>query len=506
MREEHPSYPRAVTDPLPDRPTSHVLGRLVDAIGLHVFIGEIVDGEYREVFTGPGVEALMGGSVPSDVHLDDAWPQRVHPDDYPAYRASMQRIHGGEPGDIEYRMVGYDGVTRVIWERGRPWRGADGRLMIDGFALDVTEQKQAERDLQLVLERLEVARAVADRRSRVDGLTGVYNRSHLSEVIEVELERAVREGTTPGFFLIDLDHFKRVNDTYGHLSGDAVLVQAAARIRRSVRPYDCVARWGGEEFAVVVPVVSSDEALRSIGEGLRRAIAAEPFEADGALLSLTASVGCVRAGRERWTSEALVAAADAALYEAKEGGRNRTRSAHDAPSEAPATADAGIETIASALALAAAIRDGRPVARAHRAAELAGLAASALGLDLRSCGRASVAALLADAGPVAIDDDERISLTADRVALADHALAVEDVVRRVAGLQDVAAVLRHQHERFDGSGVPDALAGSDIAVEARIVAGAVVLAATGDPDALEPLSGGVLDPAVVEALRLAVVQ
>ena len=313
----------------------------------------------------------------------------------------MGRIHGGEPGDIEYRMVGYDGVTRVIWERGRPWRAPDGRLMIDGFALDVTEQKQAERDLQLVLERLEVARAVADRRSRVDGLTGVYNRSHLSEVIEVELERAVREGTTPGFFLIDLDHFKRVNDTYGHLSGDAVLVQAAARIRRSVRPYDCVARWGGEEFAVVVPVVSSDEALRSIGEGLRRAIAAEPFEADGALLSLTASVGCVRAGRERWTAEALVAAADRALYEAKEGGRNRTRSAHDAPSEAPATADAGIETIARRWRWRRRSATAGPWQRAHRAAELAGLAASALGLDLRSCGRASVAALLADAGPVA---------------------------------------------------------------------------------------------------------
>ena len=201
----------------------------------------------------------------------------------------------------------------------------------------------------------------------------------------------------------------------------------------------------------MVPVVTSDEALRLIGEGLRRAIAAEPFEADGALLALTASVGCVRAGRERWTAGSLVAAAYGALDDAKEGGRNRTRSAHDAPSEAPATADAGIETIASALALAAAIRDGLPAARAHQAAELAGLAAAALGLDLRSSGRASVAALLADAGPVAIDDDERTSLTADRVALADHALAVEDVVRRVAGLQDAAAVLRHQHERFDAA-------------------------------------------------------
>ena len=142
--------------------------------------------------------------------------------------AAMKRIHGGEPGDVEYRMVGYDGVTRVIWERGRPWITPDGRLMIDGFALDMTEQKRSEHELQVVLERLEVERAVADRRARIDSLTGVYNRSHLAEVIEIELERAVREGTTPGVFLIDLDHFKRVNDTYGHLPGDAVLVQAAA--------------------------------------------------------------------------------------------------------------------------------------------------------------------------------------------------------------------------------------------------------------------------------------
>ncbi len=504
MREECPSYARAVNDPFLDRPAAQVLGRLVDAIGLHVFIGEIVGGIYCEVYTGPGVEALLGGSVPADIELDDAWPDRVHPDDWAVYAAAMERIHGGEPGDVEYRMIGYDGVTRVIWERGRPWVTPDERLLIDGFALDVTEQKRAEHELQVMMERLEVERSVADRRARIDSLTGVYNRSHLSEVIEIELERAVREGTTPGVFLIDLDHFKRVNDTYGHLSGDAVLVQAAARIRRSVRSYDCVARWGGEEFAVIVPVVSSDDALRSIGEGLRRAIAAEPFEADGALLSLTASVGCVRAGRDSWTADALVAAADRALYEAKDGGRNRTRTAHDAPADAPATADAGIETIARALALAASIRDGRPIGRANRASELAGMAAFELGLDLRGCGRASVAALLADAGPVPIDETERTSLIADRVALADHALAVEDVVRRVAGLQDVAAVLRHQHERYDGTGVPDALAGSDIAIEARIVAAAVILAATEDAAALTPLAGGVLDPSVVEALRAAV--
>jgi len=93
MREELPSYARGVTDPLPDRPPAHVLGRLVDAIGLHVFLAEVIDGVYHEVFTGPGAEALMGGPVPAGIELDDAWPERVHPDDYHLYRTAMERIH-----------------------------------------------------------------------------------------------------------------------------------------------------------------------------------------------------------------------------------------------------------------------------------------------------------------------------------------------------------------------------------------------------------------------------
>src|SRR5215212_1807580 len=101
MREECPSYARAVSDPFLDRPTAQVLGRLVDAIGLHVFIAEIVDGVYREIYTGPGVEALMGGPVPAGTDLDDAWPQRVHPDDWDVYSGAMARIHGGEGGDVE---------------------------------------------------------------------------------------------------------------------------------------------------------------------------------------------------------------------------------------------------------------------------------------------------------------------------------------------------------------------------------------------------------------------
>ncbi len=483
------------------------LGRLTEAIGLVVASAAIVGGTEYPVIRGAGVVALLGGAPPDGDDGAAAWQSRVHPADAEAYRIAVERMGGGLSADVEYRLVGYDGIVRTVWDRSRARLLADGTLVVDRFVLDLTgrrdEHDRRAVDLREDVGRLERALAESDRRSRIDALTGVYNRMHLAEVIESELGRGARQATTPGLFLIDLDHFKRVNDTFGHLPGDAVLVQAAARIRDAVRPYDCVARFGGEEFAVVVAAITDDAVLRTIGENLRQAIAAEPFEVDDALISLTGSVGCVRADRDTWTADALIAASDRALYHAKGAGRNRVHTAHDVDDTAPPMADAGIELIAEALAAAAAARERRPLEPARLAAELAGIASSALGLDLRATARASLAALLAHAGPVPLDPAERLSPVPDRVALADHALTTEDLVRRVAGLQEVAAVLRQQHERFDGTGVPDGLAGTDISIEARVVAVAVAAAVFGD-DSLVAVPEGVLDPAVVAALQGAI--
>jgi diguanylate cyclase (GGDEF)-like protein len=311
-----------------DPPDAALLPRLVEAIGLHVFIGEVAVDGYREIFTGPGLEALMGGAPPPGADADAEWAERVHPEDRPAYRTAMDRIHGGQPDDVEYRMVGYDGVTRWVWERGRPRR--DGaRLLVDGFALDITDRREVESELRAALARLEDAHAEADRRSRIDDLTGAYNRSHLHEALQAELARAAREGNTPALLMVDIDHFKHVNDSLGHLAGDAVLVQAAGRLREAVRPYDVVARWGGEEFAILVPAVPDDHALRSIGESLRSAIGATPYSAGGTRLALTASVGGARVGPGRDTTRSLVDAADRGLYLAKRQGRDRVQLTDD---------------------------------------------------------------------------------------------------------------------------------------------------------------------------------
>ena len=154
-----------------------------------------------------------------------------------------------------------------------------------------------------------------------DDLTGVWSRGAALHLLKSELERGVRSGRGTGVLLIDLDHFKNVNDTYGHLSGDAVLKKTASRISIALRSYDVVGRYGGEEFIVVLSQCNR-ETLVPLAERIRQAVAESPVSAEGFEIPVTASIGgtsCARALDEF----ALLATADSALYEAKRSGRNR---------------------------------------------------------------------------------------------------------------------------------------------------------------------------------------
>jgi two-component system, cell cycle response regulator len=165
------------------------------------------------------------------------------------------------------------------------------------------------------------------RQATHDALTGVLNRSKTFEIFTRELQRSKREGTPLGAILVDLDHFKSVNDTYGHLAGDEVLRNAAARLQSSIRSYDAVGRYGGEEFIVLLP--GCDEATACAqAERLRLALSMDPVVLDSASsveYQLTASFGVAvsQPSRQAASPETLVAAADEALYKAKRGGRNR---------------------------------------------------------------------------------------------------------------------------------------------------------------------------------------
>ena len=144
------------------------------------------------------------------------------------------------------------------------------------------------------------------------------------DFLDNELARARRTQRSVGIFLLDIDHFKRVNDTYGHQSGDAVLQAVAQRLLSSVRTYDSVGRYGGEEFLVIAPEVAADNLL-DYGERLRMRIAGAPVETPSGALSMTASFGATSfiAQNPSTTRDLLIHAADIALYNAKRNGRNR---------------------------------------------------------------------------------------------------------------------------------------------------------------------------------------
>jgi diguanylate cyclase (GGDEF)-like protein len=155
-----------------------------------------------------------------------------------------------------------------------------------------------------------------------DGLTGLWNHRMIVERLGEEMIRASRDGTPLSVILADVDHFKKVNDTFGHLTGDMVLKEIGAVLSRTLRPYDCVGRYGGEEFLLILPNCKSESALAR-AEELRIAVQSERILDGEISLQLTASFGVASVLPSHNGAEAAIRAVDAALYRAKRSGRNR---------------------------------------------------------------------------------------------------------------------------------------------------------------------------------------
>lgn len=169
-----------------------------------------------------------------------------------------------------------------------------------------------------MIERSEAMQAEIERLSREDDLTGLYNRRQLSELLKQEIRRCKRYGEPFVLISLDLDFFKSVNDRFGHVEGDQVLVAVAAVLRSTVRASDLVGRWGGEEFMVICPATSGDGGLQ-LAEKIRERVAEYEF---GRARRLTISQGVAEFGADD-SLESIVMRADRALYRAKEKGRDR---------------------------------------------------------------------------------------------------------------------------------------------------------------------------------------
>ncbi len=158
---------------------------------------------------------------------------------------------------------------------------------------------------------------------RTDALTGVANYRSFIETLELEIERSSRNGRPTSLLMIDIDHFKKVNDIHGHETGNQALVHVARVISAQVRKLDIVCRYGGEEFAVVLPETDLHAAI-PVAERIRLALAGTPLQQEGLDLELTASLGLATYRPYSLSSAAeLISQADHYLYEAKQGGRNR---------------------------------------------------------------------------------------------------------------------------------------------------------------------------------------
>src|SRR5690606_23892049 len=200
--------------------------------------------------------------------------------------------------------------------------GADDYLIKPFDAHELKVRLRAGMRILDLQRELIVARDALRLQATRDPLTGLLNRRAIVDALESELVRSRRESTVLGVALADLDHFKQINDTHGHSAGDAVLLEATRRMRASIRPYDEIGRYGGEEFLIVAPGCD----LRCVGlvaERVRTALVASSMSVSGEPLVVTCSLGVPSTeehpGRDvDW----LIRAADAALYRAKHAGRN----------------------------------------------------------------------------------------------------------------------------------------------------------------------------------------
>lgn len=266
--------------------------------------------------------------VSTTFHRDTCWAVRrgqLH---------AVEELHTGL--ECPHLMDGYEGYSVCLPLRAQGAMPGVLTLRGDGRLRDASGQRQARilaDTVGLAIVNLRLRESLREQSIR-DGLTGLFNRRYLEETLAREVARAAREQAPLSLLMIDLDHFKHVNDTYGHSAGDRVLQAVADLLQRQVRSGDIVCRYGGEEFAVLLPETSTDHAVAR-AEELRQTAQSLELPGPSSSASLSLSVGVATFPTHGRRSADLVRASDAALYAAKRNGRNRVETP---PRQEPAAA------------------------------------------------------------------------------------------------------------------------------------------------------------------------
>lgn len=241
------------------------------------------------------------------------WRSRVHPEDLePTEKLLTEAIEQRKPFETAFRIIWPDGQVRHIKAAALIQYEKNEIKSLTGVNWDETTTRQLEEDLR--------------RLATTDSLTGAHNRRHFMERAKAEIARSERYGSPLSMLSIDIDHFKNVNDTYGHLVGDEVLKALVKTCKDTLRITDIFARMGGEEFSAVLPETSIKAAVKS-AERLRETISKNSVKVDKHVISYTVSIGVSQITGPKDTLEELMRRTDGALYRAKDLGRNRVESA-----------------------------------------------------------------------------------------------------------------------------------------------------------------------------------
>lgn len=347
--------------------------------------------------------------------------------------------------------------------------------------------------------------ARVQRQATTDGLTSLFNHRTGQEKLAEQLRLAERYQRNIAVVMIDVDHFKSINDSYGHPAGDAVLRSVARLIRSDCRDVDIPVRYGGEEFLLVLPEVNTEGAV-VVAERIRHRLMAEIINHDDIDIKVTASIGIASFPEDAQSQQALLDLADKSLYLSKRLGRNQVHTAQDLMYEnlvaieqaeekaqpKPILENTFVpppispeleekeelvpEVVEMVKALATALYSKSEYNKAHHleTARLSELLAKVMGLSQQQVEQIRVAGLLHDVGTLSIPAElmnKEGSFTQDeREIIKQHPMLGAQLLKPIRALRDICEILEHHHERWDGTGYPRGLSGEDIPLAARIIA------------------------------------
>lgn len=341
-----------------------------------------------------------------------------------------------------------------------------------------------------------------------DGLTGLFNHLEFKRRLEAENERAQRYGREFSLLMMDVDHFKRYNDRYGHPAGDQVLRGISDLLRQILRAVDVAARYGGEEFAVILPETSSHGAM-VLAERIREAVMQHlVLIADGAGTSVTVSIGVAGGPMDGKTAGEILIAADQALYVAKETGRNRVcrfsreNRTVESPIPEPAPDECNPHTLLLDLSVALDARSPYLRGQSERTMRYATAFARVLNLADPQISALRLASMLHNVGtinvpdhvlnkPVPLNDEERKIIQA-------HPVLAGMLFKQIRDLDDVLPAVLYHHERWDGHGYPNGLKGEEIPLLARVLAVIAAYIAMATP---RPHRARLAHPEILRQLR-----